>query len=166
MPSWTSSMMVRTWRVVTVAAGHGGGDTGNFRPEPLPQSSAQKGPRHLPTPAKPDGAASYLPGWAVRSGKRSTGWPGCREGKGGLSVQGCRHGTRSPGGGAAGKAWGEGSEVPANQREITAENTWQSLATTGSKGTGQVGRMEERGHPKRGPRGALWLTSILQGEAE
>lgn len=147
MPSWTSSMMVRTWRVVTVAAGRGG-DTGNFRPEPFPQSTAQKCP-HLPTPAKPDGAASYLPGRAVRSGKRSTGWPGCREGKEGLSVQGCRHGARSPGGGAAGKAWGEGREVPANQREITAENTQKGLATTRVKGHRPSRQDGRKGTPQK-----------------
>lgn len=36
----------------------------------------------------------------------------------------------------------------------------------GSKGIGPVGRTKERGHPHRRPRGTLWLTRDLQGEAE
>lgn len=59
-----------------------------------------------------------------------------------------------------------GERSPANQRELTAENTWKRLATTRVKCQGPVGRTKERGHPKRGPRGTLWLTMDLQGEAE
>lgn len=55
----------------------------------------------------------------------------------------------APGGGAAGEAWGEGREVPANQREITAENTRKGLATTRVKGQRPSRQDKRKGTPQK-----------------
>lgn len=81
LPSWTSSRMVRTCRLVT-EAGVGGGAQASVSPTGGP---------YPPTYWAGQGG-TYLPGWAGMPG-RKTGWPGC--GRGG-SWGGQLRGTRTP----------------------------------------------------------------------
>lgn len=70
-----------------LAAGHRGcrrqsGGCGAPQAGAPPPGSHTEGSSDPPTPSRQDEAESYLPGWAVRPGTRSTGWPGCGKGEG------------------------------------------------------------------------------------
>lgn len=67
-----------------LTAGHCGcrqqsGGCGAPQARAPPPVSHTEGSSDSPTPSGRDEADSYLPGWAVRPGMRSTGWPGCRK---------------------------------------------------------------------------------------
>ena len=84
----------------------------------------------------------------MRPGTRSTGWTGCRK-RGSCQLRDAGEESSPLGGVAAGEA--EGSEVPGNQREITAVGTRQRMPTTRSEGQAQWAGIRKADTPTGGP---------------